>query len=165
MASRVIDYDRGVQIQTHRSGVDVYMYIDDPGVYLNAYGTPVSEQLAKEAGYDTERWSRQKLAKDLIAKAKSEIEAQISGTSGFVQKVVLSAGGFDVVAVNDYGGHVVKAPDGQVLTPYAMPFEACKALLSGVAPGVPQKGEVEEKPVSIDAPPPGGLKVKSFKDK
>ncbi len=164
MAQRVIDYNRGVQIQTHRTGVDVYMYIDTPGVYLNAYGTPVSEQLAKEAGYDVERYSRAKLAKDLVAKAKAEIEAQIAGTAGFVQKVIVSAAGFEVVQVNDYGGHIVRSPDGQVLTPFAMPLEGAKALLGGLAPGVEQKGEEKEEPVSIEAPPSKGIRVKSLAD-
>ncbi len=47
-----IDYNRGCVKMSHpSSGMDVYMYKDDPGVYLDAFANVVSEAVAQACGY------------------------------------------------------------------------------------------------------------------
>jgi len=74
-----IDYDRGVVKRIHPNlGVDVYMYRDDPGVFLNAFGTEVDVELAKSCGFDVDKLEKAKRKKEMMAKAMIEIEAQLA---------------------------------------------------------------------------------------
>lgn len=133
-----IDYDRGVMIKADAtSGVKVFMYLDAPGVYLNIYGTPVSESLAKAAGYDTERFSKMKLKKEMVQNAIQAIEADVAVSDDFTPKTIATAAGFKLQVANPFGGHIVLSPDDDRLTPYVMPKEAAMSLLRQLAPGIP----------------------------
>lgn len=140
MAQRNIDYDRGVIIKTHNaSGMDVYMYADTPGVFLNAFGTEVDEKLAKEAGYDVDRLSREKVKRERIAAAAQMIEQELALADKEGQKeVVVERAGFKVIDIG-LGRHFVEDPDGNRLTVHALPLEQAKTLLDQLTPSTPRK--------------------------
>lgn len=144
MAERNIDYDRGVRKSSHPTGVDVFMYYDTPGVYLNAYGGEVSDQFAHEAGFDTETYAKQKLRRELMAKAMKGVEDQLADESSDVHKVIANRGGVHVVDIG-LGRFVIEDPDGQRLTTTHMSREAALDLLDKMVP------EVKEPPKNPSA--------------
>ena len=51
----MIDLNKGVVYKmVPESRIRVYMYAQQPGVYLDAFGNQLSEVFAKEAGFDTD---------------------------------------------------------------------------------------------------------------
>lgn len=139
MNSLKIDYNRGVMIMTHNaSGMNVYMYLDTPGDYLNAFEGPVSEQLAKEAGYDVEKYGKEKIKRIRMAQAKEAIEAELNNAD-VTNEVVREKNGFKVVDIG-LGRHKVEDPDGNTLTAVYLPKEQAFFLLDQLAPDpVPEK--------------------------
>lgn len=125
MADRKIDYDRGVQIYTHPLGnIDVYMYVDEPGVYLNAFGVEVSEEMAAQAGYPVEQLRKARQRKERMAQAMVLIEKELE-LVGQVRDVVKENKGFKVVHIGLERYHL-EDPDGGVLT--AAPVNKAQAL-------------------------------------
>jgi hypothetical protein len=137
MANRKIDYDRGVLIKTHPSmGMDIYMYVDTPGVYLNAFGTEVPMELATASGYDTERFGKEKIKRERMKLAMASIEAELElADKQEKQEVVYSKGDFKVVDIG-LGRHFVQDPDGNRLTTQAIPLEQAKVLVDQLVPKV-----------------------------
>lgn len=134
-----IDYNRGVMKRTaSTAGVNVYMYLDQPGVYLSAHGTPVSEGLAKDAGYDTAELSRQKQMKERIAEAHEAIRKEFEANDTVFQ-VVAERQGFKVMDIG-LGRFQVLDPEGGVLTKEPLSKDLALAVLDQLAP------EEEEKP-------------------
>src|SRR6266699_464625 len=110
-----IDYDRGVHIRTHHStGVDVYMYVDNPGVYLSAHGTPVSEALAREAGYPVDEQVKQRELNKRLRAAHAAVYAEMNAGEA-AQEIVEERDGFTIVSIG-LGRHIIKSPDGDQLT-------------------------------------------------
>lgn len=58
------------------AGVPVYMYKDDPGVFMRRNGFPVSEQEARTAGFDIEHWKLEGRMQGKLAEKTAEVEAQ-----------------------------------------------------------------------------------------
>jgi hypothetical protein len=137
-----IDYNRGVQKQVYQ-GVDVYMYLDDPGVYLNAFGSEVDESLAKNAGYDVEKWGKLRKRKELMLKAKNEIEASLALVENAPRKVVKNVKGFKIVDFG-LGRYHVEDPDGSTLTRDPVSREVADKLLLALAN--PPKEETKPEP-------------------
>lgn len=140
MASKNIDYNRGVLKKVHNKlGVDVYMYKDTPGVYLNAYGTEVSEALAAEAGFDIETLGRARLKRERMAQAMAAIEQELNPEVGAGErKLVEERGGFKIMDIG-LGRHIVEDPDGNKLTAAPLPLETAKVLLERLTPNEPVK--------------------------
>lgn len=130
-----INYDRGVQKRKHTaSGVDVYMYFDEPGVYRNAYGHPVSEVLAKQAGFDTETLTKERIKRERMASAMAAIEAELgSDAQKATLDVVLERGGYKVVHIG-LGRHNVLDPDGNKLNSIQLPEQEAIKLVEHLAP-------------------------------
>lgn len=122
MAEIKIDLDRGVQIRNSIHGIAVYMYYDDPGVYLNAHGDPVSEDLAREAGYDIARLAREKTRRDAVKKAMGEINEQFSYVGD--DEVTKERNGYQIVKSGDF--YTIRDPEGGILT---KPMDALKTGL------------------------------------
>lgn len=134
MAEKKIDYNRGLMKRTHiKTGVDVYMYKDDPGVFLNAYGTVVSEQLARECGFETEKLGKEKLKKERMAQAMALIEAELAEAEPSNRLLVEERLGFKVMDVGK-GMHILEDPDGNKLTAAPLPMEAALTLLKQMTP-------------------------------
>lgn len=138
-----IDYNRGVMKRHHQTGVEVYMYLDTPGVYLNAFEMPVSEKLAKEAGYDVEKLGKDKLRRERMATAAALIEQELADENDMERKVEVEVNGLRLVNIGK-DRFVVEDPDGARLTPvpltHAMAQGVFEAMTKGVAPEVPKVG-------------------------
>ena len=142
---RKMDYNRGVMInQDPRSGVEVFMYTDTPGIYYNAHGTVVTDELAKAAGYDTEGNAKKKRLSERMAQAMEAIkkELQAEEVEGLrpAENIVLERNGFKLLDIG-LGRHVVKDPDGNPLTPEPLTKELGTRLFDQLVPVVsePQK--------------------------
>jgi hypothetical protein len=149
MVDRRINYDRGVIIRQHkRTGMDVFMYVDTPGVFLNAFGTSIDEKLASEAGFDIENLGKERMKRERMKAAMDaiELELAIADESG-KEKVVLENQGFKVIDIG-LGRHFVLDPEGNRLTQVALPLEQAKVLVQQLAPApskAPEK-QPEAKP-------------------
>ncbi len=126
-AERKIDYDRGVIINTHPAGMDVFMYVDTPGVYLNAHGTEVKEVLAREAGFQVDAFARDRLRRERMAKAMEAINLELE-TLGPTREIVADNEGFKVIHIG-LGRHRVEDPEGNTLTDQDLTKEQAELLL------------------------------------
>lgn len=142
-----IDYNRGVMMTRHPSGIEVFMYLEEPGKYLSAHGTPVSEKLAKEAGMDTEKFRKQRIVTEKMAEHRQKVLAELE-IAQQDRVVVAEQGGFSVVDLGQ-DRHQVLDPDGTVLTAEPLPKEAALGLLDQLAPLVEIEAEKSEKKLSI----------------
>lgn len=109
-----IDLNRGVERRTHQSGTAVFMYLDTPGVYLNAFGTEVAESMAGEAGFPIEKYRKERLKQERLQAAKSAIEAEFATMGGGVREVSKERNGFLLVHLGS-GRYNIEDPDGNVL--------------------------------------------------
>lgn len=145
MADRKIDYDRGVIINAHKaSGMDVFMYVDDPGNYLNAHGGKVSSELAAEAGYDIQKLEKERVRRERKLTASQLIDAELADDKDVSQEVVEERDGYKLVSTG-LGRHYVLDPDGNKLTPVHMSLEVATKLLDGMAPKKVEVVEADDK--------------------
>lgn len=127
-----IDVNRGVTMKIHPSGVRVYMYKDEPGFYLSGQGTPVGEDLAREAGFDVAQLGKKRAIKEKMAEAQARILADMElAQEG--RKVLAERQGFQLVDIG-YGRHQVLGPDGILLTPQWLPLEQGQQLFEQLVP-------------------------------
>lgn len=133
--SSKIDLNRGVHCTRDRlTGMYIYMYIDTPGVYLSEHGTPVSEVLAKAAGFDTAKYAKERLRRERSAEFNSKLAAELDMLEHEDdEKVVYTVGGWKVIEVGA-GFASVKDPDGNRVTAAPIPVEAAKGLLDKIVP-------------------------------
>lgn len=144
MAQGNIDYDRGVTMRSHPTGVTVYMYIDEPGTFRNAFGVEVSDDLAREAGFDVEKLGKQKLRRERVAKAMEAIDADLA-EAGAEKRTVASRAGFHLVDIG-LGRFNVEDPEGNILNPTPLTEAQGRPLLDKIAPLEPTvKPKVAEK--------------------
>ena len=128
-----IDYDRGVIFTKHSgTGVEVYMYVDEPGVYINAFEGPVDEKFAKEAGFDTEKYAKQRVYKERMRAAKNAIEAELSKITD-EPIVAVEKAGFKIMDIG-VGRFTVHDPQGNVLTPEPLSLEIAEKLVAALVP-------------------------------
>lgn len=128
-----VDYDRGVIIVTHQlSGMDVFMYVDDPGKYFNAHSGPVSEAIAREAGFDTEKLAKDRVKKSRKDQALAMIDAELSDDKDTKEETVEERNGYKIVTTG-LGRHHLVDPDGNRLTNVPLPLEGAQKLLAGMA--------------------------------
>lgn len=135
MSERVIDYDRGVIIQSHHSGMDVFMYVDTPGVFLTAHGKDVSEQIAAEAGYDVAKLMKERIRRERIDQATKLISKELEDEKDLVENVVEEREGWKLVSTG-LGRHNVVDPDGNILNRSPLVLDSAKRLFDGMAPAV-----------------------------
>jgi len=112
-----IDYDKGVWKRKHPMGLDVYMYVTEPGVFRNAHGAEVDPDLAKEAGFETESLLKERARRERVAEAEAAINDEFSFATE--RKVVAKLNGYQIVRVRDQL-HQVLDPDGNVMTGTAL---------------------------------------------
>lgn len=151
MASVNIDFDRGVLIRQNVSagGIQVYMYVDQPGVFLNAFGDEVDEDLAAGAGFDVTALKRKRLIAERKAEALAAIEQELAGADEGEAITVRQRGEWQLVDIG-LGRHVIKDPDGSVVTPAPLPREQADIVFDKLTPGLKDrkvsKGKEDEKP-------------------
>lgn len=72
-----IDLNRGVRKQyAKESNIEVYMYKDDPGVFLDRSGEPLSEAIAADAGFDIESLKKKREKMEKMRSAIEQIEKE-----------------------------------------------------------------------------------------
>lgn len=148
---RAIDYDRGVIIKiVAQLGMDVFMYVDDPGVFYSATGNRVSEELASQAGYDVKALGQKRDMKLRMQKASDAIREEYRAMEalGGQKTVVKELNGFKVV---DLGGgrYVIETPEGDQLTAIVEKDIALKVLpqIAGVPASTVVGGGVGPGPI------------------
>lgn len=73
-----LDMNRPLMYCTHKaSGARVFMYLDDPGLYLDQHGRPFPEEAAKEAGFQVERYRKQRIMQKERAKFEEAMKAEL----------------------------------------------------------------------------------------
>jgi hypothetical protein len=126
-----IDLDRGVWMRTHPTlNMDVYMYCDDPGVYYDAHGNTVPEELAAAAGFDTEKLGRDHKIKVALKEAQ---DAVLAGFGEAKTKVSAERGGFKIMDIG-LGRFNVHDPEGNLLHKTPISKEQATILLDHLSP-------------------------------
>src|ERR1700675_3607413 len=94
-----IDLDRGAMTCSHPSlGIAIYMYLDDPGVYLTEHGNVLEngELLAEEAGFEVAKFSKQRKIKLAMDSANDKIMKEFNEST---TKVLVERNGFQIVDI------------------------------------------------------------------
>lgn len=120
-------YDRGVMKRSHPLGLDVYMYIDLPGEYMTAHGSPITEEFALAAGFPIDILRKEKIKRERMAQAKLAIEQELE-VQVQTREVVTEEKGFKVIGIG-LGRHMVEDPDGNILNKEPLALEQAKLLL------------------------------------
>jgi hypothetical protein len=126
-----VDADRGYMLMKHPSGVEVYMYLDDPGVYLNAFATEVPEEFAAQAGFPVEKYAKLKLRRVKMAQAQALIDAELMADED-VRKVLKVINGFQLIKL-PMDRYQILDPDGVALTQPIAGKEAVERIYIAVA--------------------------------
>lgn len=127
-----IDYDRGVMKRTHGLGLDIYMYLDTPGHYLNAHATEVSAELAKQAGFETETLGRKRLLNERLHEANEKIRAELDAAAN-ERKIEQEVEGFKLIDLG-LGNYMVAGPDDVNLLPKPIPKQQAQMLFKELIP-------------------------------
>ena len=107
-----IDLNRGcIKRKDKDSGIEVYMYKDDPGVYYTPTGEKVSTAMAKKAGYDTGQLAVDKARLDKLSEAQDRINAEFGVTD---VGNAFEAGGFAARHIGLDRYHVFDATNTQL---------------------------------------------------
>lgn len=127
-----IDYDRGIHKRSVDAlGLDVYMYVDTPGVYLNAHGTEVSEDIARKAGFPVDDHLKQRKLKERLAAARKKILEEADAVQE--KKVVKERRGFKIVDIG-LDRYQVISPDDDVLTKQPQSKREAEIVFDQVVP-------------------------------
>lgn len=125
-----IDYDRGVTFNVEpKSGMNIYMYDNEPGVYRNIHGLVVPAELAQSAGFDTEKHAKAKLKTERMALAMKAIEVELEHAADAKEEPVMQKCGFKVMDIGLERYNVLD-PDGNVLNAVALSKPVAKTLLA-----------------------------------
>lgn len=146
MSAIAIDFDRGVAIRNiHRTGMDVYMYIDTPGVYFARNGHEVPEAIAREAGFDIEKLGKERVKRQRLRDAYDAIERD-SDAGVSTHSVVDEKGGFRLVDIGQERYIITSADDSNVtLTAVPLPHKEAKRLWDELTKEVAAPKKTEEK--------------------
>ena len=138
--TRKIDYNRGVHIMIHAGmGMDIFMYVDDPGVYFNAHGMPVVEELARQAGFPVDEYRKEREIRRRKSEAAEAIDAEFERQA---TEPVLHAerAGFKIMNMG-VGRFKVYGPEGEELHKNYLPEDVAVGLLDKLAPLTPAEDE------------------------
>lgn len=134
MADRSISFNRGVMIQKHvPTGMKVYMYLDNPGHYLNLYGNEVPEALAEKAGFDVSLFAKQRFKREKMTEFESAMEKELALAEAEAKPVVLEERGGYVLIKKGLRAEVRDA-EGNSMAEKPLPLEEAKLLMEILAP-------------------------------
>lgn len=116
----------------HKNGMQIYMYKDNPGVFLDVHGNEVSSRLAKEVGFDVDHLLQERAIIERKAAVFAEIEAEMR--EGMNEKTLAKeAGGFKMMQVGKFKKFIIEDAKGNAITPVALPQDQAEALLARLA--------------------------------
>jgi len=141
-----IDLDRGVLIRKVRNAnMKIFMYLDTPGEYFNVHGKEVPIQLASAAGFETEKYAKEKYKRDKMAEFRYKMEQELDiEAEGAPAKVLAERAGYKVVETA-LGYANVFDPDGLKLNERPITEAEAKLLLDFMAPPVEEPVKVKGK--------------------
>jgi hypothetical protein len=110
----------------------VFNYKSEPGRFLNEWGQPVTEQLARSAGFDVDAHRRQRMKREKLDEAAAIIEAELATPAAETHEIISEVGGFALVdlGLNRYAIEF----GGERVTPRAVTLATAQALLKKLAP-------------------------------
>lgn len=153
-----IDYLRPLVKKIGPGGISIFMYKDDPGRYLTAYGTEVAEDLARTAGFDIEKLRKSGLRIARMQEAKRLIEKEFAETDGSLGVVEKTVNGFTVVALGA-GRYDVRDPEGNRLNTVPLPKDVAENLVEQLAKPRPPATPPTQLPPG--SPPAGAPKPRT----
>jgi hypothetical protein len=112
--------------------MDVFMYADNPGVYLNVYAKVVPSSIAKEAGFDIVRWAKAKQKRDTLLKFKHNLDEAEALDEEASRKVLDTREGFTLIEL-PLGRGSIAGPDGDIMVP-AAPMEIVRKSFEDMFP-------------------------------
>lgn len=118
-----IDLNRGVEIRRHKAtGSQVFMYVDEPGVYFNENAVDCGEEIARECGFDTETHGKLKERQERLEESRVKVEEDL----GLDQDIEIAKRfGFTVIESTP-NSHDIFDPNGQKVN--AHPMEKAEAI-------------------------------------
>lgn len=84
----MVDLNRGVTKRKHPAGVQILMYKDVPGEYFDINDEPVSESMARAAGYDVDRLETERKKREKIEAARRDIEEEFEAQSKVMEQLL-----------------------------------------------------------------------------
>lgn len=84
----MLDLDRGVTKRKHPNGFVVAMYKDVPGQFMDVNGDPLDEELARQAGFDTETLSKERMKNEKMQEARQQIEKEFESQSEEIERLL-----------------------------------------------------------------------------
>ena len=111
-----IDRDRGCVLRIHPAGFRVGMYHDAPGEYFNEKGQPVSDEVARRAGFETDMMRKRREKQRRMAEFQRKLDAEFSGVEERFDRAVDGGGEGVFIQYERSGMYSVRTPDGR-LTP------------------------------------------------
>jgi hypothetical protein len=73
-----IGWKEGLAIREHPRGFRVAMKKKEPGTYFTQLGTEVPEEVAREAGFDVDRYRKDRLRRERVSEAMQAIETELA---------------------------------------------------------------------------------------
>lgn len=134
LVRRALDYDRGVIINHNdKLGMDVLMYVDEPGIYYSAHGRAVSDDIAQSAGYDTVTLAKKKLLNERKAAAMAAIDKEFREEKDErpAEEVIKEDDGLKIVNIG-LGRHFVKDDEGNNLHQKALTLEEAERTFASI---------------------------------
>lgn len=145
-----VDYNRPlIKMADKATGIEIYMYLDLPGVYYNSYELPVTDALASSAGFDIVKYGKLKKRREQLAMAMEAIDAQLDMQDyNEAHETIVERGGFSVVHIG-LGRHIIKDPEGGKLVDRPLTLEEAKAALEKLVPEAPASPPPTNKKASV----------------
>lgn len=123
-----IDVNRGVMYSYHSSGMRIFMYLDEPGIYFDDHLGHVPDRVAAEAGFNVQRFAKLRLRNMEVAKVKAALDAKLDIQD--IKTVLREQGRYRLVQY-DNGMARVETDEGP-LTPVPMGVPIAEALFKSL---------------------------------
>lgn len=126
-----INYDLGVQKRIdEKTGIEVFMYKREPGVFYNIFGKVLPEEIAADAGFDVAALTKHKLAREKMVEAQAAIEAEL-GLGAAQRKVIKEEKGYSLIQLGS--GLCTMEYEGQQISAVALPKAQAEKLFNRLA--------------------------------
>lgn len=125
-----INADRGYHMRSHPTlGMDIFMYVDDPGVYLTAHCDRVDEALAEAAGFPVAKHKKEHEIKYALAAAHKAVLEKYGAAK---PKFFMERGEFKIMDIGMDRYNVLSGDE--VLNKDPIPKEEAMMLLDHLSP-------------------------------
>lgn len=139
----MIDRNRGCTIRFHRAGMRVVMYHDSPGEYFDEKGKPLTDEIAKSAGYDVASLKKEREKQDKMKAFRAKLDAEYAAKEDAIAREM----GESLYKVKHVGGgqYAILSADGERITQHALSRDEAEKLLTELENGKETPQETETK--------------------